>query len=277
MNLSASFKHTDRHIRSNEAIPEAALMERIPSLFATEKHPGRSIKYTFIPTLEILKLLAKEGFYPFQAAQTACKDPSRLEHARHMVRFRHASQIAASDHAKEIILVGSHGSEACCHQLIGGVFEFVCTNSLVVGETFNNVKVRHSGNVKDDFINAAYTVLEDFNRIDESRSEMLQIQLKPEEQIAFAKAALSLRYEPEDTQPEPLDILRIRRRADADSSLWKTFNRVQENMIQGGVPRRSNEPGVRATRTRKISSIAENTKLNKALWSLAEAMRELRA
>ena len=48
-----------------------------------------------------------------------------------------------------------------------------------------------------------------------------------------------------------------------------TFNRVQENLIRGGlqgVNRNGN-----CTTTRAISSIPESLRLNRALWNLAHA------
>jgi hypothetical protein len=97
------------------------------------------------------------------------------------------------------------------------------------------------------------------------------------EQAAFANAALALKYDTETT-PAPIteaQLLRPRRMADTGSDLWQTFNRVQENVIRGGLPARTATG--KHTRTREVQGIDQSVKLNRALWVLAEEMRKLKA
>ncbi|MBW8832642.1 MAG: DUF932 domain-containing protein [Burkholderiales bacterium] len=61
---------------------------------------------------------------------------------------------------------------------------------------------------------------------------------------------------------------------DRSDDLWTTFNRVQENLIQGGLQGRT--PAGRPMRTRPVVGIDQGVKLNRALWVLAEEMRKLR-
>jgi hypothetical protein len=61
---------------------------------------------------------------------------------------------------------------------------------------------------------------------------------------------------------------------DVDSSLWTTFQRVQENMMRGGQPGRSTQG--RRVRTRPVGSIDRSVSLNRALWVLAEEMAKIR-
>ena len=52
------------------------------------------------------------------------------------------------------------------------------------------------------------------------------------------------------------------------------MNRVQENMIKGGLSGKS-KSGKR-TRTRAVNGIDGDVKLNRALWSLSEEMIKLK-
>jgi hypothetical protein len=52
------------------------------------------------------------------------------------------------------------------------------------------------------------------------------------------------------------------------------FNRVQENLIKGGVAGRAATG--RRTTTRAVGGVTENVKLNKALWTLADSMAALK-
>jgi len=62
---------------------------------------------------------------------------------------------------------------------------------------------------------------------------------------------------------------------DRGADLWRTFNRVQENLMQGGLQGR-NANGGRST-TRRVSSVSENIRLNRALWTLADEMAKMAA
>ena len=146
------------------------------------------------------------------------------------------------------------------------MFRFVCSNGLIAGDMFNNIKVRHSGNVVDDVIEGATRVLEDAKQIGSRIDEYKAITLDRDEQLAFARSALQLRWG--DEQPVVAgSMLRASRWQDQQNDLWTVYNRVQENMMKGGVPGRSATG--RRTTTRAVGGVNENVKLNKALWTLS--------
>jgi len=66
---------------------------------------------------------------------------------------------------------------------------------------------------------------------------------------------------------EPSQLLRIRRPGDTGDDLWSTLNKVQENLIRGGLTRRTATG--RLTRTRGITAIRRDVELNSRLWDLA--------
>ena len=89
--------------------------------------------------------------------------------------------------------------------------------------------------------------------------------------------ALALKYEPDPVRPAPIteaQVLMPRRVDDRGSDLWSTFNRIQENLVKGGLNGR-NTRGRRQS-TRPVQGIDQNVRLNRALWMLAEEMRKLK-
>ena len=92
--------------------------------------------------------------------------------------------------------------------------------------------------------------------------------------MAFAKASLPLRFSESEQKPSEKAVLMRRRSADTGNDLWTTFNVVQENLIKGGIPRVTRKGKI--AKTRKINGIDGNVRLNKALWTLAEAMKALK-
>jgi len=277
--LATRFARNTNVYRSESPLGEDQMRSVAPSIFATGKHQSRSDRYAYIPTIDVLRGLRKEGFEPFMVAQSRSRIEGKSEFAKHMIRMRHAGQVGARPEANEIILINSHDG-ASSYQMLAGVFRFVCCNGLVCGTVANDIRVPHKGDVQDDVIEGAFRVLDDFEAVDASTEGMKALTLNVDEERAFATTALALRYgeRTEGQPPAPVtaqQLVEARRAEDMGRSLWTTFQRVQENVLRGGQPGRSTQG--RRVRTREVSSIDRGVSLNRALWMLAEEMRNLKA
>ncbi len=280
--LATRFARTSFVVRSESPLADDQMRRAAPSIFAAGKHVSRSERYTYIPTIYVLCGLRKEGFEPFMVAQSQSRIEGKAEFTKHMIRMRHvrdgAERLRGRQEANEIILINSHDG-ASSYQMLAGVFRFVCCNGLVVGTVSNDIRIPHKGNVQHDVIEGAFRVLDDFEAVDASTAAMKALELRPAEEQAFATAALTLRFgdRGEGQPPAPItaDQLRTARRPeDLGHNLWTTFQRVQENVMRGGLPATS--PQGRRTHTRGVGSIDGSVGLNRALWVLAEEMRRLK-
>lgn len=125
-------------------------------------------------------------------------------------------------------------------------------------------------------IEGDYEILGIFDKVTENMESMKSVILNQDEQYLFGKAALTVRYEDENKIPvSPEKIITPRRREDKQNDLWTTYQRVQENMMKGGLPGR-NASG-KNTRTRAVTGIDGDIRLNKALWMIAEQFRECKS
>jgi hypothetical protein len=277
MQLASSFRYGSPMLRSDSPLSDDQIRRVAPSIFADGKHQSRSERYTYIPTIDVLRSLRNEGFQPFMICQTRVRDQGKREHTKHMIRMRHAAQITGEE-ANEIILLNSHDGTSS-YQMLAGTFRFVCQNGIVAGENIADIRVPHKGNIVQDVINGAFDVLDGFDLICEQKDGMRDVTLAREEQYAFARSALALRYDPTDAEaPAPItesQLLAPRRFEDRRDDLWTVFNRVQENLTKGGLHGRSRTG--RSMSTRPITGIDQNVKLNRALWMLADAMRQMKA
>lgn len=272
--LAASFKQVSGLVRADRPLSDDQIIRAAPSAFAESAHESRSARYAYIPTSEVLKGLRGAGFQPFMACQARTRVEGKEAFTKHLIRLRHEGQINGET-ANEIILVNSHDGTSS-YQMLAGCYRFVCHNGLICGDTIEDFRVRHSGNIVGNVIEGAFRILDEFEQVDAEREAMRRIQLAPGQQQAFARAALELRYDPQENMPiEPGQLNEARRFEDRGSDLWRTFNRVQENMIQGGLSGR-NANGGRMT-TRQITGVSENVRLNRALWTLTEEMAKLAA
>lgn len=275
MQLASRFAHYSPMLRADHPLSDDQIRAVVPSIYAEAPHESRSERYSYIPTATVLFELRKEGFEPFMVCQTRVRHEDRREYTKHMLRLRHASQIDGSE-ANEIILLNSHDGTSS-YQMLAGMFRFVCHNGLVCGDTMTDVRVPHKGNVTEHVIEGAYEVLKGFERVEESRDSMRTITLDEDEATVFARSALSLKYDGAN-KPVPItesQVLAPRRFDDRRFDLWSVFNRVQENLVKGGLSGRSARG--RHQRTRAVEGIDQNVRLNRALWMLADGMRQLKA
>lgn len=271
--LASTFSRTARIVNKGAPMGDDEIRRIAPSIFAEEAHGSRSARYTYIATSEVLKGLRQHGFEPFMVAQTRVRDESHRDHTKHMIRLRHADHVGDKE-ANEIILLNSHNGSSS-YQMLAGVFRFACANGMVCGTTHHDIRVPHKGDVLDQVIEGAHTILDGFDLITERKETMQSVTLAPPEQLALARAALSLRYDP-TTAEAPISadqLLRARRIEDQGASLWNTFNRIQENMIKGGI--QGARVNGRRRSTRAINGIDQSVAVNRGLWTLAEEMAKL--
>lgn len=224
--LATRFARHSSVLRSNVPLADDQMRRVAPSIFAQGKHASRSERYTYIPTIEVLHGLRKEGFEPFMVAQGKSRQEGRADFTKHLIRLRHVGHVSTRTEVNEIILINSHDG-ASSYQMLAGVFRFVCCNGLVVGTVSNDIRIPHKGNIQGEVIEGAFRVLDDFEAVSASTNEMKALTLQPEEERAYANAALALRYgERAEGQPpvpitadqlttarRPEDLGHVRRRA----------------------------------------------------------------
>jgi hypothetical protein len=253
------------------ALSLETLRERAPAVLAESPHERTSSKYTFIPTSQVLNGLMEAGLVPVEARQTQARRASAL-HARHVLRLRRRFEtVRLKDSIPEIVLLNSHDGTSA-YQLRMGIYRVICTNGLIVSRgAFPAYCVSHRGNVVDEVVTSALKLAEQFESLAAEVTRMEEQPLFKEEQVRFAERALMLRYaDLTESGMEPSRLLTCRRSEDVGDDLWSVMNRVQENLLRGGVSRRSVTG--RLTRTRRISSIREDVRLNGGLWDLAREM-----
>jgi len=268
----SSSRAVAQSFRSQSPLSNDQIARYAPSVMAEEAHESRGDRYAFIPTINVIDGLRNNGFQPFEVSQTKVRDQSKREFTKHMVRLRQSGVNVSGAEVPEIILLNSHDGSSS-YQLLSGFFRFVCANGLISGNVQEDIRVRHSGNVVDDVIEGATRVLDNLELANNSIDTFKSTKLEFEEQLVFANSALQLRWG--DKAPVVAEsLLRSRRFEDQKSDLWTTFNRVQENLLRGGLNGRS-ASGRRST-TRAVGGVNENVKLNRALWSLADGMAQIK-
>lgn len=277
MPIARPFGRNRSEIRSAHApLTNDQIRAYAPSIFAEAAHDSRSARYTYIPTIEVLDGLRKEGFEPYAVAQSRSRDAARRDFTKHMVRLRHGRHevdAKVGTEVPEIIVVNSHDGTSSW-QMLGGVLRKVCMNGLITSHELSDIRIPHKGNVGGMVIEGAFRTLDNLTQSREAIETMKEIRLNSDEQVAFATAALVTRWDEGAAPVGPHELLRPRRREDFGNDLFTIWNRAQEALIRGGNEGRT--ANNRPTTTRAITGIDQNVKINRALFVLAEEMAKLR-
>ena len=263
------------------------LRRHAPSAFATEAHSSRSSLYTYIPTANVIEGMMQAGFQPMLAKQGGSRVEGKAEYTKHLIRFRHetiSAQMQLGDTLPEIVLINSHDGTSA-YKLLAGLFRLICLNGLMVASgTLAEMIVPHKGNVQAAVVEGSLRILDAAPKALAQVQAWQSIELAPAEQNAFAGAAHVLRFGDAEghvaTPIMPEQLLLVRRSADRGADLWRTMNRVQENVMRGGLwaraPRQPGQQVGRVITTREVRNIDQDVKLNRALWMLAQRMAELK-
>ena len=271
------FAQNDNPISIHERVelPDEQLRVLAPSIFAAQAMPSVSSRYAFVPTSQLVSRLRDAGWAPVSAVQQRVKLDERRGFQKHLIRFQRRDVVPVKgEYTPELCLINSH-DRSSAYQLHAGLYRFICANGMFVGDgdAFERVSIRHAGFTPDEVIDASFRILDQVPAITASVESFRARRLTDAESRAFAAAALRLRYDDPHTAPVgPEKLLEARRYEDAGDNLWNVLNRLQENLCRGGLQDESRRRvnGKRFPRTRAITGLDRNVKLNKELWSLAQ-------
>lgn len=248
------------------------LRKWVPSVFTTEKAPECSDQYTHISTASIIEHLSSKGYGVFGAGQVGFRHANGLEFKRHMIRMRPlgASVVKVGDSIGEIVIVNGH-DRSTSWKLSAGLFRLVCSNGLMVSDsTFDSVRIRHSGDIISEVMAGVERIQQSLPKLTTTVNRMRMTELSQPQRLQFASEALRLKYQEDSIPVEPAKLLGARRVEDQSTSLWNTFNTVQENLVYGGqgytVQGRRRQ---RHLETRPVVNIFGSERLNRELWDMA--------
>jgi hypothetical protein len=257
----------------------------LDSIMSQTAREGVSSKYAFIPTTHVVNTLETLGWKPVRCTEERVHPESgRKGYQKHLIRFRqfNAPSVMERDQVyPEIILTNSHDGLAS-FQLDAGLYRVACANGLTVADSvFSTYRIKHMGYADRHVQEAVEAMMDTVPQIGESVKRFDEIELTPDEQGVYAMAAVEAKYG--DSREVRIDrMLQPLRYADNVPTLWATFNRVQEKLIRGGkFAIKSEEIGgvkyKKTVKSRGVTALTEDIRINKALWILTEKMAELKA
>lgn len=286
MNQPMIYAQTARFDGSARALTEGELYRLAPSVFAVDKHDSRTERFQPIPTFEVVKALAKEGFAVVGARQSTTRDVSKRAFTKHMLRLRKLgdqSLVYDGNYFEMYLRNANDGTSS--YELLAGIFRKLCDNSLTsMTSELEHVRVRHSGDVAAKVVTATYEVLGVAEQVLAAPQDWSQIKIDREEAKVMARAAHTIRFGANDDGSvrengiQPTQLLEARRVEDTNPNVWTVMNVLQENVIKGGQSgfRYDANHRLRRNTTRAVRGIDQDTSINRALWRMAAEFADLK-
>jgi hypothetical protein len=153
-------------INRSVELSDEQIKAQAPSVFAAAPQAGVSVRYTFLPTAQIVSRMRQEGWAPVEVQQQAVRVEGRMGFQKHVIRFQRKDQIAKpGEYAAELALVNSH-DRSSAYQIHTALYRFVCANGLMVSDSaFEPVSIRHSGRETEEVISASFGMLAQVPRL----------------------------------------------------------------------------------------------------------------
>jgi hypothetical protein len=273
---------------------------------ATLNQSGRyaettSPRFNPITTGQVIENLEGLGWVPFSSKVVKTRNLERRPYAKHLVCLKQKAEQAGQvgEYLPRLNLRNANDGTAS-FEVFAGFYRLICSNGLAIGTTYATAKIRHSlslDKLGDAVAHAVASTEEQLKKGDSVIKEWQRITLTTTQRENLAGFAVGLRWQNlfSDSMREKVgqtmenpntflvseyrerveSVLRVRRSEDNSSSLWHTFNAIQENVIQGGFniysPRNfRGGVAVRPVLSRRLGNIAESVRINRALWDGAE-------
>lgn len=259
-----------------------------PVVFETiPTNPGLSSQYVQVNSETIMDDLGRLGWVPVSAVQrkNRVKD-GKSKYSFHMVSYQHPEIMINQENGgiegfPRIIMTNSHDGTSAFKFMVG-LYRLVCSNGLVIStEEFSNFKIRHLGYSFEELRKVVEQMVIDLPTRVAILNQMRERQLIQDEREELAQKALLIRSGIELDSEEAkgrrydgetiLDLLTPIRPEDSGSSLWTTFNILQEKVIKGGFEAALAIDG-KVRKVRPITSFEKDLKINKELFQVASSM-----
>jgi len=256
-----------------------SVVEVIESAKAKEKAKHLSDKYVFFSTEEVIEELKKEGWILVKQGEVTLRKTgknfqSRLGKQRHILIFENENFVIEGEGKINLCVRNSHDGGGCL-EVFFGFMRRVCANQIFsksLGEG-SVIKLRHSANHKEEFKTLIKNIIPLLEKYKQQLIGLKTKILTDGQIIYFAGEAIKARFGNMSTIQSNLDLkllLEVQRPEDEGNNAWVIFNKVQEYLINGGLPYSSTDKKgkVIERKTRKLKSINSLIAFNDYLYQL---------
>ena len=266
-NVITLFGANGQPVLTSEAPAYGETPSPVSPVYAEYPHARVSNKYQQAKTIEVVNALTNNGWQITKTTTARVRDPERQGFQKHFVHLRpegDKAKLKVGDTELRVIISNSHDGTSA-FRMDAGLYRLVCSNGMVVSAGgFEHIALRHNmQEIEQEAIDGALRIAAMAPRINDVIGKMQDTTLTNDVQMMFASEALKLVWS-DTSKLNPAEFLQIRRTADKGDNLWLVFNRLQENLVRGGLSVAGSN-----RHTRGINSPIKDYKVNRDLFELA--------
>jgi hypothetical protein len=235
---------------------------------------SNSSKYSFFDSRILIQELLEKGWVVHLQTEALVRNPKKLGFQRHMIIFNN-KEYKNSEGNLQIVVRNAHDT-SCSVEIFSGFMRITCANQLFTKDlgTGSLIRVRHVGTDVQERVMKGFQSMINFLPTYDKIIRNLQHHVFTHTAMnEFAMRAALLRFGEDSEIADKIrteDVLQVRRKSDEGNSAWKVYNRVQENLVQGGLPypiqRKSGLSAI--AYTRRLRSLNTLPEFNDSLMDL---------
>ena len=240
-------------------------------LISTSVGYNVSERYIPVQTKEVIKILADQaGFTPVGFDAVNVRKQEKQGFQKHMVMLEEPDADMI-DGKLRIVLYNSYDRTTPI-KIFLGYYRDACSNDCVWGnDIMEPISIKHTNK---DWRQAIDTTVNRYRSAKQSASDnidrMMNTYMSYGDQGKFSEYVASHIYTGSGIIVDPLEFNVAQRQEDLGKDLWHTYQRIQSNLLNGGINRIIDHGDTKKiSKTHKVTSIDEKIKLNQQLNEFA--------
>lgn len=238
-----------------------------------------SDKYQFVSSEEIGKVLQDQGFTLDGVSYAKPRKEQNKGFQKHIMIFSRPDLLVDDGNKLQLLVTNAHNGTSAV-KFDSGIFRAVCANGLVSGNKMHSARVLHKGgNFEQKLKESLEYIVSQMQSLKSDVERMKNHQVSNSEAYDYMMGMAEYRLKDVDLAGiNYQSVAKLNRAGDQSNDLYTFFNRVQENIIRGGIQYVKNVEILdadgkvigsekKAGVTREVKAISTSLELNKVLWN----------
>jgi hypothetical protein len=247
--------------------------------------------YGFVNTRDLLDTFKQHGWTEYAQKVAQARKPEKVGFTRHAVMLTHPEYVNIPGLTEDnktkpmLIALNSHDLSSALYLFYGGLRD-VCLNLNVFGTVLRSFRAIHSKNIMDKLNYGIEYMTQGIGELNTAVSKLQGIEMSPSQIDTLTQWMIAERLKHTKNIVEVNTRLVSRRHADNYNDAFTVINRIQEYLVRGGIeykqlvqkdetkfffgmPLKKTIEVVENKKTRKLSSIPSQIRLNTQLYKNA--------
>lgn len=264
---------------NNTTICQGNSGSRNPVEAKNRSESNTSKNYKFTSSEEIQSALQSQGFELDGVSYAKPTKEANKGFQKHIMIFSKPDLIVDGGNKLQLLVTNSHDGKSAL-KLNAGCYRAVCANGLVAGNDMYSTRVLHKGGDFERKLRESLEyIMEQMNSLKGEVELMQNTPINNSQAYDYLMAMAEYRLKDVDLVGINTDsVIKLHRAEDRAEDVYTFFNRVQENIIKGGIQYVKNVEILDADgkvtgsekksgKTREVKSISKSMDLNKVLWN----------